>query len=1595
MGKEGTHPFLFNSQGKINIVFVLSLLFVFVMMLWVVNATIVADTPKGSLSANAQTNFSSLPIELQVNVTQLNDSELTNKTVWVVLNSQPNGLGTNESTNRTMTGTATTFKVNLTSNFSNAYTGPGPHSAFFCTNASNTSSGGVGVGHANCTGPYDYVIKGVNVSEMERQFGEEIQSPTGGFAFSGMDIRYGNGTDVPFGTFMDPTTGNFTFNINFSSNMGVYIVGGRIDESQFANASRTNYSAETTLQTSQAAGTGYVSNITWVDIKSFIPSEVSYEFGIIQMPETYSKVMYCNGTSISSPNCSPISQCNASNIGLFNYTEVIPPSSPGPHACWLTSGGWGEEPVNLASGFTYIFTRAFSGGLGGNDRGVPDINFNSPTPLLNVSTVAARLINFTVQDINSTGINLTRNGTINLSIILGGSTLIQFVYVNNSALTNLTCTTDDSVSSGNTTSVNCNVTYTFASNGIYSINATAVDDSNNSNYQFNATQLTVDQIPPVNNYFNISDSTSLNASGDDSALQLGASTPAGIPLSGSGSWAQGRTFFATANWTDNLTQPLIGLLQFYNETAGSWQTLNESEANYLAYSNNSWTNFTFPVPGGHNVFEGNNVTFRILANDTLGNVNSSAVINLTISINDTTVPTITINGTISANGTNTTNTRPLISWAIVDNSALTSINVSVDGTVDPGKGVESNCQKYAFFDTTAGSNNVEKYRNSSFQIVNDPACTLGNGSHFVRIIAIDTLSNSLTLFYNFSVQSGSIPSLQFNLTVADAAGTHGKAAVNDSNITSSVGITLFGTNGVGSSIDQISYISSCDSTTRVEGNNTVVYPFNASSCSTQSENRTLTVTINDTAGNSNTTVLGFLVDNVAPTLTVNNPTEGRTYTDIESIFNLTVLDDDQAISSLGYYLDEASVPTVFNISGAIGGAGVTTTQINTTNLTIGTHTIKFTVNDTLGNIRNGSVITFTQDGPIEFLNINASLEGNLTAYYNSNISNISIRQKTDAGTYSDITVTNGSSNTYEILYQINGTTNVTLTEINGSAANWGKLNIVPVINDIRTIAGIQNNWTNTVLSSVVFNNSLEEFITNNNSYHGVVTLPFIINLTNASRSTIQELWWVENEGTLTTRTNISQCTSAFTRTTTTPCWNYTIGERTLIQVPHFSAVLAINDSTAATITVNTPSSSMGNHTVSMFEPNITVSSDAISCIYQVNGSSPVSMTKTGTSCIGQTERFKNLDGGYNITFNATDSSGNVGSRVFRLNISDNTAPDNGLITVSSTGEKTATIKITGANESVNATVMIANGSSTIGNEEDFNVTQSVSITGLVASTTYFYNVTVCDFNGNCKTNSTVSSFTTSAAAAAAATTTTTTSGGGGGAAAVVSKVADSKAQVWSRIPAGSSISLNVDRAKIAVTSVAVNNVKSELKSVDLEVAALKENPVSTVPAPTVYQYLRINKKNLKNTDAEGFKVGFRVTKSWLTANNLASGDIVLYRYRSGWNQLTTMVTGTDNVYVNYEADTPGLSSFAIGVRTAVEAPPEVAPGVPGAPTVPTVPTAPTAPERVVPVPPPEAVEMPEPVETPSRAPAAWLIAAVVVIIGIVLIVMYQRRKNQV
>jgi PGF-pre-PGF domain-containing protein len=1542
--------------------------------------TVIADTPKGLLISNAQTNFTAYPLKLMVNI-----SDNTTSFVWYVLNSAQNGAGTNESVNRTMTferdaaGGGALYNATLDGilNFSSTYTGPGPHSIFFCANDS--------LDRETCAGPYDYIIKGMNVSEMERQFAEEIQHPDAGFTFSGMDIRYGNGSDVPFGTFMNPTSGNFTFNMNFSGDVGVFVVGGRIDENQFANASRTEYKANTTLEARQAAGTGFESNLTWFDISSFIPSEVSYEYGIIQMPATYSKVMYCNGTSPTDPGCFGIDECNGTAIGLFNYSEIIPPNS----ACWLTSGEWGEQnaseqgPANvLSSGFTYIFVDHFSGGLGANDFSQPSVTYNTPSlAVTNSSSVLTQIINFTIEDINSTGLNLTKNNSMNLTITLGGSTIAFFNFTN-STETRLSCGTSDTVSIENTTSVTCNVTYNFNSNGTYVITVTGRDTSNNTNpVNITGSSITIiiDQILPVIDYLNVTHNATYDLP-EINVTSLG--TSAGT------SSAQGKTIYIVTNSSDNLTQVDYGVLQFLN--GSSWQTLNETLAFQPAYNSSSFLNFSYPILAEHNSFEGKNVTFRVLVNDTQDNQNNRS---FTIQINDTTAPQLLVSsvaGGTAINGTNTTDTTPTIVWNVTEGSGLKYIAIQVDSSTS------TTCNLFRNYSSITEAN---ANRNGSMTVLgksDNAGCSdLTNGTRTVRLTTEDTWGNSELYIHSFTVETGGP-----DITLSSLE--NGLSAVNQSNVTPYTGINFTAVNGGTGGIKNLTFTSSCNSTVQefVPGetptiqNLSFIWPFNYTGCKGAEANRTVTITVYDFAGNSQTKLYQFLVDDLGPTLTVNTPTNGFSGANNITI-NLSAQDGSQKISRFGYFLDGGELVDLINLnsSSAIGAAATSITNVFSVNFTPGTHTIKFTASDALGTVTNNSVnssvITFTATGPIQPAQINNSMNTYITTLLTFP-SNVTVKLRDSVGNYNEIGSANESdvSGTFEIVLSLNNSAaaneiNVTLTEINGSAANWDKINISVFINESKVEAGIQNNWTNSILDFVMFNDSVEEFIAYNNSYYGAVLLNKSINLTNASRSTVQEFWWLPDETNLQSRENISQCTTAFNATRTTPCWNLTADGRTLIQVPHFSIVVAVNDTTAPTITVNTPSSAEGNQTVSMFDPNITVSSDTISCKYSVNrieGTTNKTMAKTGTSCIGDTERFKNNGTGiYNLTFYAMDSAGNEATLVFTLNISDTTAPNSGIISASA-GTTTATITISNVNESVNVTVWYGTSNTSLSSsatETDFNKTQTVSITGLTEGTTYYYNVTLSDYNGNTKRNDTLFSFTTSTAATT--TTTTTTTGGGPAAAVPSTNILASKSKMWLSVAAGSSLTLAVDKADIAITEINVK-IANSLSNVELKASSLKDNPVPTAAADKVYQYLQITKKNILDSDADEIKIKFRVTKSWLSDNSLTEENIALYRYKDDkWNMLSTAVTGSDATYVNYEAITPGFSYFAIGSK---EAPPEEAPE-----EIPQEEAPPAeAPEEEAPP------ELPPPAE--RKLPIAWIIFLAIILVGLIAYLIVMRKKQE-
>ncbi|MBI1936048.1 PGF-pre-PGF domain-containing protein [Candidatus Woesearchaeota archaeon] len=1582
---------------------------------------LVLDTPKGTLMDATEHNITSYgTATFYVNV-----SDNSTRNVWAVINSQgtidsagnSNTAGVNQSVNRTFIEFAEisapdrkSFLFNLSPilDFNSTFTSPGVHSVFFCANDSQ--------GRITCTNRSDFIIKGMNITQMENIF-STMQQGTG-FAFGGLNITLGNGTEIPLGTFMNPIDGvtigglthkNFTFIFNFSNLVKVHIVGGSVDEGQFANASNSRMNSTPTTEVRQALGTGFRDNLAWADIRSFIPSDVSYLYGIIQIGGTsYSKKMYCNGTSMSAPNCGPISQCNGTVFGIYNHSIVIPPGS----GCWLESGVINAE--TLTDGFTYIFVDHFSGGLGGEDRGPPNATFVSPADTslhTNRSTTVSQFINFTVDDTSSTGLNLTANNSINVTVSLGYrnstgafiSTVSPFALFSyfNSTSTNLSCdSVTDRISLQNTTKIVCNTTVNLLGNGTYLINISGRDTSNNSNAMNLTTSfifVTVDQIPPIVSYVNFTNASAFNASGigsgdNNNSIQLG--TTAGT------SRAQGDAntgmIYAVANWTDNLTQPYQGLLQVYNAT---WQTLNAT--NVTPFANSGWSNFSFFIDSGHNLYEGANVSFRIIANDTVGNVNSSPEVrNFTILINDTTKPTlrVTVVDYETLNGTNTTDTTPRVVWNVTEGSALRYVAVQFNSLTD------TNCNQFRNFTTSVASN-----RNGTLTLLDSGGCPgLSNGTNTIRLTAEDTYGNSELYIHSFTVQSGNIPVISLkNLTTHDVTAIYG--AANLTNVTTKIGFNFSAVVQTGQ-LKNLTYTSSCNSTLQefapgqvaTQQNLSFIWPFNYTSCIGAAANRTLTLTATDFSGNSIANVFQLFVDEVAPSLAVNNPTEGFNGPN-EILINLTAKDNALRISAFSYYLDGSNIPVLLNNTLNFDlSDGANLSLVNTSNFTVGRHTIKFSVNDSLGNMANSSSISFTVTGPINFpeKDINTSLVTYLTNVSLANITNASGFPLEDTRN-----VTNQVLNLKIELNTTPGRINVSLT-FNASAANWDKYNFSVLQNNSLVIDGIVSNQSARVLDIVIFNDSINEFI-QDTAYFGRVTFPMNASTTDIGLTV--KLQWYENSSKLKSPTNITSCLAAYGSSfapsiagITTPCWNNTNNVSIDIFVPHFSHIVKLNNSIPPTVTINKPASTEG---LSSFIPNITVSDDTLNCTYSYNSSSgdqssQILMTLVEDAVISQcvaSSAITNLTNGttINITFYVYDTANNL-NQTSQLTVINDLTPHTSAISDSG-GSTTGTTVSLAANESVNMSLIygaaVSSACTTMGStatpETDYSTSQSIAITlsTVTSATVICYNVTSCDKAGNCITNS---SFNFTQTATTSSTTSTSSSSGGGGSAggAVSSNVDSSAARQWESLAAGTSAVLSINNAKIAVVGVIID-VKNALTNPSLTVDSLLSNPRSTAAAAKVYQYLQITRANMLDLDASKITIRFKVPKSWLAANGVSEDNIVLYRFSDDkWNALPTSKTGADVDNILYESTTPGFSTFAIGSGEAAPVAPPAAPVE--------QPTTPTAPTGEVTTAAATAEQPAAPAEAKpglSKTAMAWIAVLVIVVVAAIGYFVWQKKKE--
>lgn len=162
------------------------------------------------------------------------------------------------------------------------------------------------------------------------------------------------------------------------------------------------------------------------------------------------------------------------------------------------------------------------------------------------------------------------------------------------------------------------------------------------------------------------------------------------------------------------------------------------------------------------------------------------------------------------------------------------------------------------------------------------------------------------------------------------------------------------------------------------------------------------------------------------------------------------------------------------------------------------------------------------------------------------------------------------------------------------------------------------------------------------------------------------------------------------------------------------------------------------------------------------------------------------------------------------------------------------------------------------------------------------------------------------------------SGGGGGGGSTTGEEfenIDSKYAQLNKVSPGEKILYEFNEEECDVMSIQFNGVtNSGQTKTSIEMLKSTSALVGSSAPGKVYRNLNIwvGDVAFDENDMENPVIGFKVSKEWISDNDIDPSSIVLCRYHDeSWNQLSTRKTDENEGYFFYESDTPGFSPFAI------------------------------------------------------------------------------------
>ena len=145
------------------------------------------------------------------------------------------------------------------------------------------------------------------------------------------------------------------------------------------------------------------------------------------------------------------------------------------------------------------------------------------------------------------------------------------------------------------------------------------------------------------------------------------------------------------------------------------------------------------------------------------------------------------------------------------------------------------------------------------------------------------------------------------------------------------------------------------------------------------------------------------------------------------------------------------------------------------------------------------------------------------------------------------------------------------------------------------------------------------------------------------------------------------------------------------------------------------------------------------------------------------------------------------------------------------------------------------------------------------------------------------------------------------------------------INSGITVNVESDKDEISIKSTKFEttdnyeNVNYTIKKLDDKPADIYEQPMEN---STVYEYLDIklttNEIYMHEEEFEYIKFQFKVDKTWIENNNIDQESITLVRFNNGWHPLPTSFLFEDELFLYFEAESPGLSIYTVVGTEIVE-----------------------------------------------------------------------------